>query len=504
LRFRRTELAVLICALVGAVFALDLIWTLVEGSTGALGYGFVDEPAHLATCAIALLAVAAALDSRLPVRFVVAALVASVVIDVDHIPGYLGWDGLAGALPRPYPHSLVLVAVFVALGCSSRRIDVRQVSLGLAFGVSAHLLRDLATGPGVPLAWPVSGVVVSVPYAFFAAALALAGALVAAPRRLPAGARLGLTGSLAVAALAGAMIVPAPAAARTVSIGAYISGADNHPSMIDDFNTQVGRQAAFVVTYKDWEQAPFVGEQLDGIWSHGAVPVVTWEPWTSSGGRVPLKLIARGAYDGYVADAARAAANWGEPLMVRFGQEMNGDWFPWGSRARAFKAAWRHLVGVFRRHGAHNVRWIWNPYVNSRGGRLPFTKYFPGGKWVDWVGLDVINWGGAFPWRTFRQIAARSYQELRKLTRKPMILAETGSGEQGGSKAHWLSTMLRRHIPRMRRIRAIAFWSENDPRGDLRVDSSSAALEALRNALSSSLYGSSRWALVKTPSRLGR
>jgi hypothetical protein len=504
LRFRQIELTVLTAVLVGAVFALDLIWGLVEGSTGALRYGFVDEPAHLATCAVALLAVAAVLDSRLPTRFVVAALVAGVAIDIDHIPGYLGWEGLAGSLPRPYPHSLVLVVAFVALGFASRRRSVRQVSLGLAFGISAHLLRDLATGPGVPLAWPLSSDVLSVPYAFFAIALALGGALAAAPPRLPAGARLGLAGSVAAAAVVAAAIVPATATARTVSIGAYISGADNHPSLIDDFNASVGRQAAFVVTYKDWEQAPFVGEQLDGIWNHGAVPVITWEPWTSSGERVPLKLIAQGAYDGYVGDAARTAANWDKPLMIRFGQEMNGDWFPWGSHPHAFKAAWRHLVRVFRRHGADNVRWIWNPYVNSRGGRLPFTGYFPGGKWVDWVGLDVINWGGSFPWRTFGQIAGRSYHELQKLTRKPMILAETGSGEQGGNKPHWLSTMLRRHIPRMRRVRAIAFWSENDPRGDLRVDSSPAALDALRNGLSSPLYGSSRQGLLATPARLGR
>jgi mannan endo-1,4-beta-mannosidase len=190
-------------------------------------------------------------------------------------------------------------------------------------------------------------------------------------------------------------------------------------------------------------------------------------------------------------------------LMIRFAQEMNGDWFPWGGHPAAFRAAWRHLVTVFRGAGADKVRWIWNPYVNSRGGRLPFSGYFPGDKWVDWVGLDALNWGGSLPWRTFRRIIGRSYQQMTRLTQRPMIVAEAGSGEEGGSKAHWLSRMLRHNVPRMGHVRALAFWSNDDPRGDLRIDSSPTALDALRGALGKPLYRSSRQALLETPARLG-
>ena len=115
------------------------------------------------------------------------------------------------------------------------------------------------------------------------------------------------------ALLAGAALAPAPAAARTVSVGAYISGADENPALIDNFNSEVGRQAAVILTYKDWSQAPFALDQLEGIWNHGAVPMVTWEPWD-----VSLRGIAQGDYDGYVRDAAQAAAAWNRPLMIRF------------------------------------------------------------------------------------------------------------------------------------------------------------------------------------------
>ena len=190
--------------------------------------------------------------------------------------------------------------------------------------------------------------------------------------------------------------------------------------------------------------------------------------------------------------------------MIRFGQEMNGDWFSWSGRPHAYKAAWRHLVRLFDRAGADKVRWVWNPYVNSRGGRLPFEPYFPGGKWVDWVGLDAINSGRPRPWRTFRQIIRGSYKELTRLTSKPIVIGETGSGGPGAARPLAVADALRSNIPRMRQVRAVAFWSKDDPRGDLRVNSSASALGAVRRSLTRPLYGSSRTTLLSTPASLGR
>jgi inner membrane protein len=182
---RRPESIRLAALLVVAVFAADLFWSLVEDSTDSLAYALVDEPAHLATCAIALLVLAAVRGSAAERGFAIAALIASTAIDLDHLPHYLGSQLLMGAgLPRPYTHSLLFVALLLALGWALRS-GRREVALGIAFGVAAHLLRDLATGPGVPFFWPFSAAAVSVPYAAYAAALLLATATVAlsAPRR---------------------------------------------------------------------------------------------------------------------------------------------------------------------------------------------------------------------------------------------------------------------------------------------------------------------------------
>jgi inner membrane protein len=193
---RRPNPLSLTLGLVGLVFGLDLLWSRIGVSSGSLAYALADVPGHLATCAIALVAFVRVVDSWPPVRSATAALVACIAIDVDHIPGYLGSHLLAGTLPRPYGHSVLWVAALVTLGLAARRRDVREISLGIAFGLSAHLLRDLATGPGVPLVWPISGAVVTLPYAVFAAVLALAALTVAVAGRF-APAR-GLSGLAAV------------------------------------------------------------------------------------------------------------------------------------------------------------------------------------------------------------------------------------------------------------------------------------------------------------------
>ena len=112
--------------------------------------GPVDEVAHLSTAALGLLILARFID--VPRRFYVAALIASVAIDVDHIPLYLGL--LGNQAQRPVTHSLSTVAVFAAAAAASRRH--RAVLAGMATGLVLHFARDIAEGyPGVRVFWPL-------------------------------------------------------------------------------------------------------------------------------------------------------------------------------------------------------------------------------------------------------------------------------------------------------------------------------------------------------------
>ncbi len=132
--------------------------------------GLLDEPAHLATAWLGLAALA---PRPLPRQVWWGALTASVAIDVDHVPLYLTDGAFSVAGGRPPTHSLLVMVLLAALALPRR---TRWLLLGAAAGVLLHLLRDVATGPGVPLLWPLSDASARVPYWTYAVlVLALAG-----------------------------------------------------------------------------------------------------------------------------------------------------------------------------------------------------------------------------------------------------------------------------------------------------------------------------------------
>lgn len=172
-----------------------------------------------------------------------------------------------------------------------------------------------------------------------------------------------------------------------VAIGTFISGSYAEPSLYDEWQSDTGHRPVILGSYKSWSIPLIDSGQLDDIWSRGAVPLVTWEPWGGSGEAFRLRDIAAGAYDSYIESAARATAAWGRPVFIRFAHEMNGGWYPWGRGANGntpqiYKDAWRRVVDAFRAAGADNALWVWGPNQNF-SGRFPFAQFYPGDQWVD-------------------------------------------------------------------------------------------------------------------------
>lgn len=130
--------------------------------------GVLDWAAHLATAILVLVN----LPFTLPARMLVAALLASVVIDLDHVPHYLGEQFLTAGAPRPYTHSLASIVAALAVATFLRRDAHRAIAVGVALGLVAHLARDVATGPGIALLWPLTSAGVRIPFWLEAAGLA--------------------------------------------------------------------------------------------------------------------------------------------------------------------------------------------------------------------------------------------------------------------------------------------------------------------------------------------
>lgn len=133
----------------GSLILADWGTELSGGST--VPGGPLDESAHFLTTLLVLWA----LGPRVSRRFMAPALVASVAIDVDHIPDRLGVDWLTVGTPRPYTHSLLTILLVLLGALLWRRRG--SVLLGVALGLAIHFARDMAEPEtGVALLWPVS------------------------------------------------------------------------------------------------------------------------------------------------------------------------------------------------------------------------------------------------------------------------------------------------------------------------------------------------------------
>ncbi len=140
------------------------------GSSAAGGSLFpgapLDELAHVLSTLIVLWA----FGPRPRWRFIVPALVASAMIDVDHVPDRLGVDWITAGTQRPYTHSLLMIAVVIVIAIPCSRLH--EPLLGVAAGLAIHYWRDMGEGGGgVPLLWPFSDHSFRYRHALFVAAM---------------------------------------------------------------------------------------------------------------------------------------------------------------------------------------------------------------------------------------------------------------------------------------------------------------------------------------------
>ncbi len=112
-----------------------------------------------------------------------------------------------------------------------------------------------------------------------------------------------------------------------------------------------------------------------------------------------------------------------ERLVVPMGRAMD--------KAAAFIAAWRHIHDIFVTEGATNVIWSWDPSHQYRYQATMASLWYPGNAYVDWVGID----GYLGPGQTFAQVFATQLSDIRRVTSKPVYLAETGVA--GGPDQAW-------------------------------------------------------------------
>jgi len=177
----------------------------------------------------------------------------------------------------------------------------------------------------------------------------------------------------------------------------------------------------------------FKSEVIERSTRAGLVSMVTWEPWLSSFRRGAvldpdscMVHVVHGEFDAYIKSWARAVARSRNPVLLRPMHELGNPWYAWsspnGNDPNLQIEAWRHIVGIFRSQGARNAAFVWTPYDALD------TLAWPGGEWVDWVGLDVFNYGDMEHengWLDFKRLLEHQLEPVRHFG-KPVILVLLG------------------------------------------------------------------------------
>jgi hypothetical protein len=214
---------------------------------------------------------------------------------------------------------------------------------------------------------------------------------------------------------------------RSSYLGVY-EGSNTSASQyaqVEEFAQQVGRQPNIVLSYSSWGE-PFSISFADTALQHGATLLIDLDPTSAS-----CASIAAGRQDAFLESYAESVKAFGQPVIISFGHEMNGTWYPWGwthTDPAVFVRAWRHVVDVFRQAGADNVTWLWtiNSVASYEG---PIADYWPGASYVTWVSFDAYYYSSG---DDFSGVFGPSIAALRQLTNKPILIGETAIGQAAG------------------------------------------------------------------------
>ena len=254
----------------------------------------------------------------------------------------------------------------------------------------------------------------------------------------------------------------------------------NYVLFFRDMHTKRGFPTAAANVCKRYGTTPVVSKEL-WLWGERDAKRNDW-----------LKRINSGETDAYWREWARNAKAYEAEVILRFGFEMNGDWFGWGQQPEAFKTAWKRVYSLIRGDaGADNVQFMFAPNVewDTKNKLAAIELYYPGDEFVQLLGLDGYNFGDSHSkshsWQSYDKVFEKSIAKMSRAN-KPLILSEIGCAE-GPRKAQWIKNFLET-VTSDSRVQGFIYYNHFDPnKGEPNwlLSSDPKTLEIFKEALNS-------------------
>ncbi len=294
---------------------------------------------------------------------------------------------------------------------------------------------------------------------------------------------------------------------------------------ITDFENLTGKDIAWAYFSNNWWR-PHPGIQFPTnhvntiYYGAGRIPFIRMMP-RNQNGLLPdpdytMQRFIDGDFDAELTLWALDAQATGIPLLVEFGTECNGWWFPWNAfwngkdtktgygdpmlydGMERFRDAYRHIIDLFEALGVDNITWFFHVDAYNDPDR-PWNKmagYYPGDEYIDWIGVSV--YGPQEPgegWWLFSDVLNDSWNEIKAVSPggKPIAVLEWGVIDYShvGPKDVWITDALDAITPGgsyYPQIKAVSYWHENFGQTNLRLDSSPEALAAYQTGVADPIF----------------
>ncbi|MEA9358165.1 glycosyl hydrolase [Bacteriovorax sp. PP10] len=317
--------------------------------------------------------------------------------------------------------------------------------------------------------------------------------------------------------------------------GAYVDAGplaeEVRPHEIEAFELLTGKPMAWVYFSNNWTdgEIDFPYENVEICRKMGRIPYIRLMPWSEDSGDgkadpiFTMDAFLKGTFDEKLIEWARQASESPGPIILEFGPEVNGNWFPWngqwngGSRTtrygdprlpdgpEKFRDVYRRIITLFKIGGLTEATWV----LHVDTARMPeaswnsTSNYYPGDENIDWIGLSVF--GAQLPthdWIEFMPKFKSFWPEIQEIAkRKPVIISEFAVIEDKKNpsrKADWIARALRTIESGLYPIKGISYWNSPgwlaDGSADFRITSSEKALNSFVGRINQDF-----WKIITAP-----
>ncbi|MCA9835901.1 MAG: hypothetical protein KC422_03265, partial [Trueperaceae bacterium] len=255
---------------------------------------------------------------------------------------------------------------------------------------------------------------------------------------------------------------------------------DISPEDLNAYVRAAGRNVAWVYFSNNWYSSrAFPLETAQWIRDAGAVPYIRLMLRSSietdqSEPLFTLEAIKSGHFDADLRSWAQAAASFKTPIMVEYGTEVNGNWFPWNAKwngketgAALFQEAYRHIITLMQEESASNLIWGFHidAYDDPQTQWNRLEAYYPGDDYIDFIGISA--YGVQSPqdkeWGSFTEAMNDVMPRLAELAPdKAVYVVEFGSSLHPRLRASdWADEALTNILAnRWPAIRGFSWWNE--------------------------------------------